>query len=151
MYNLLLFVHVLGAIIWVGGGFALNILGTRLTRASDPKELAGFARQTAFLGARVFAPVSALMFLAGVGMTVQAWDFKDLWIAIGVAGFLYSFITGAGIIGPLSGKTGRLIEERGAGDSQVAANIRKLFLFGRIELLVMVVVVAAMTMKPTLD
>ena len=151
MYEFLLFVHVLGAIIWVGGGAALNIAGTRLVRASEPHALAGFANQVSFLGSRVFAPVSGLMFLAGVAMTVDLWSFRDLWIAIGVAGFLYSFVTGAAIIGPLAGKTGRLIEERGGGDPQVISNIKKLFLFGRIELLVMIVVVAAMTMKPTLD
>ncbi|CAN5822498.1 hypothetical protein BH23ACT12_BH23ACT12_02430 [soil metagenome] len=50
----------------------------------------------------------------------------------------------------MSGKTGKLIEERGAGDPQVVANIKKLFKFGRLEAVVMIVVVAAMTVKPTL-
>lgn len=150
MYEFLLFVHVLAAVIWVGGGFALNVLGTRLVKAANPDAIAGFARQSAFIGSRIFAPVSALLFLAGVLMTIDRWDFQDLWIAIGVAGFLYSFVTGAAILGPLSGKTAKLIAERGAGDSQVVANIKKLFLFGRIEMLVMIVVIAAMTVKPTL-
>lgn len=150
MYEFLLFVHVLAAVVWVGGGFALNVLGTRLVKASNPDAIAGFARQSAFIGSRIFAPVSALLFLAGVLMTIDRWDFQDLWIAIGVVGFLYSFITGAAILGPLSGKTANLIAERGAGDSQVIANIKKLFLFGRIEMLVMIVVIAAMTVKPTL-
>lgn len=116
MYNFLLFLHVLTAVIWVGGGFAVNVLGTRLDKASNPDALAAFIRQTGFIGQRIFAPASILLFLAGVFMTLDRWDFKDLWIAIGVAGFLYSFVTGAGILGPLSGKTGKLIEERGADD-----------------------------------
>lgn len=58
MYDFLLFVHVLAAVIWVGGGFALNVVGTRLVNASNPDAIAGFARQVAFIGQRIFAPVS---------------------------------------------------------------------------------------------
>jgi uncharacterized membrane protein len=150
LYEFLLFVHVLAAVIWVGGGLALNIVGTRLANASGPEAMSGFARQVEFIGQRIFAPVSGILFLVGVFMTLDRWSFKDLWIAIGVVGFLYSAITGAAILGPLSGKTGKLIAERGADDPQVAANIKKLFTFGRVEALVMVIVIAAMTMKPTL-
>ena len=150
MYEIWLFVHVLAAVIWVGGGFALNVIGTRLVKTSDPETLGAFARETAFIGQRIYAPASLVLFAAGVAMTLDVWSFRQLWIAIGVAGFLYSFVTGAGIIGPLSGRTGKLIAEKGAHDPQVLANIRKLFLFGRIELVVMIVVIAAMTLKPGL-
>lgn len=150
MYEFLLFLHVLAAVIWVGGGFALNVVGTRLVGASNPDAMAGFARQVEFVGQRIFAPVSGLLFLVGVFLTLDRWSFQDLWIAIGVVGFLYAAITGAAVIGPLAARTGKLVEERGPTDSQVIANIRKVFLFGRIELLVMIVVIAAMTMKPTL-
>jgi hypothetical protein len=106
--------------------------------------------QVEFIGQRIFAPVSGLLFLVGVFMTLDRWSFKDLWIAIGVVGFLYAAITGAAVIGPLAARTGKLMEDRGPTDGQVTANIRKLFRFGRLELLVMIAVIAAMTMKPTL-
>jgi uncharacterized membrane protein len=150
LYDFLLFLHVAAAVIWVGGGFALNVLGSRLVKTAGPEEKAGFARQVAFIGQRIFAPVSGLLFLAGVFLTLDRWSFKDLWIAIGVVGFLYSAITGAAIIGPLSAKTGKLIESSGADDPQVSHNIKKLFALGRVELVVMFIVIAAMTMKPTL-
>jgi uncharacterized membrane protein len=150
LYEFLLFVHVLAAVIWVGGGITLNILGSRMVNESDPAALAGFSRQTAFIGSRVYAPVSALLFLVGVFMVLDRWDFQDLWIAIGVVGFLYSFITGAAILGPLSGKTSKIIDERGADDPQVLGNIKKLFMFGRVEAVVMIIVIFVMTVKPTL-
>jgi hypothetical protein len=83
-------------------------------------------------------------------MTIDAWSFEELWIAVGIGGFLYSFINGAFFIGPLSGRTGKLIVDRGVDDPEVSANIKKLFFFGRIELFILVIVVWAMTMKPTL-
>ena len=150
MYEFLLFIHVLAAVIWVGGGITINLLGNRMVKESNPETMARFAGHTAFIGSRVYAPTSALLFLVGVLMTLDRWSFRDLWIAIGVVGFLYAFITGAAIIGPLSGRTSKLIAERGAGDSQVTANIKKLFLFGRLEALVMIIVIGAMTLKPTL-
>jgi len=150
MYELLLFLHVLTAVVWVGGGIALNFIGTRLIAAGTTAEIAGFARQLEWIGTRVFMPSSLVLLLAGIFMTIDAWSFEELWIAIGIAGFLYSFINGAFFIGPLSGRTGKLLEARGADDPEVSANIKKLFFFGRIELFVLVIVVWAMTMKPTL-
>src|SRR4051812_12088081 len=49
-------VHVLVAIIWVGGGVLLTILGMRAQRASDPREIVTLAREAAFVGERIFAP-----------------------------------------------------------------------------------------------
>ena len=150
MYELLLFLHVLTAVVWVGGGIALNFIGTRLIAAGTAAEIGGFTRQLEWVGTRVFMPASLVLLLAGIFMTIDAWSFDELWIALGIGGFLYSFINGAFFIGPLSGRTGKLLVERGADDPEVSSNIKKLFFFGRIELFVLVIVIWAMTMKPTL-
>ncbi len=150
MYNYLLFVHVMGAIIWVGGDVALQVIGTRISRADDPVQLAKFAGQVEWLGTRVLTPSAVVILIAGVFMVLDAWSFELLWVVIGLAGFSYSLVTGAVLLGPLSGKTGKLIEERGAEDPEVQGNIRKLFMYSRIELVILIVVVFAMTVKPTL-
>jgi hypothetical protein len=112
--------------------------------------MAKFARQVEWIGTRVLTPASILIVIAGVIMTLDRWDFEQLWIIIGIVGFLYSFINGAFFLSPVSGKTGKLMEERGAEDSQVQTNLRRLFTLSRIELVILIVVVWAMTMKPTL-
>jgi uncharacterized membrane protein len=150
MYEFLLFIHVLMAIVWVGGSIHLQIIGTRLQAANDPVQMAQFNRQAEWIGTRVLTPASLLIVIAGVFMTLDRWDFEQLWIIIGMAGFLYSFINGAFFLGPLSGKTGKLIEERGPEDGEVQGNISRLFFLSRIELVILIVVVWAMTMKPTL-
>lgn len=150
MYEFLLFLHVLTAVVWVGGGLALNFLGTRLVAAGNSVEIAGFARQIEWIGTRVFMPSSLVLLLAGIFMTIDAWSFEELWIIVGIGGFLYSFINGAFLVGPLSGRTGKMLAERGAADAEVTENIRRIFVFGRIELAILVIVVWAMTMKPTL-
>src|SRR5918999_2725169 len=134
MYEFLLFVHVLAVVIWVGGGVVLNFLGTRLATGGNPVEMAGFMHQIEWIGIRVFTPASAIVLIAGVILTLDAWSFDTLWIGIGIAGFLYSFINGAFLLGPLSGRTGKLMSERGPEDSTVVSNIRRLFVLSRIEL-----------------
>jgi uncharacterized membrane protein len=150
MYEFLLFIHVLMAIVWVGGNIHLQIIGARLVAANDAPQIANFSKQAEWIGTRVLTPAAIVIVIAGVFMTLDRWDFEQLWIIIGLAGFLYSFINGAVLLGPLSGKTAKLLEDRGPEDPGVQGNIRKLFTYGRIELVSLIVVVWAMTMKPTL-
>ena len=67
-YALFKVVHVLGAVVWVGGGALLTILALRAERSSDNREMATIARQAAFVGQHIFAPVGLLVFLMGIGM-----------------------------------------------------------------------------------
>ena len=150
MYEFLLFIHVLMAIVWVGGNIHLQIIGSRLVAANDPVQIGTFSKHAEWIGTRVLTPAAVVIVIAGVFMTLDRWDFEQLWIIIGLAGFLYSFINGAVFLGPLSGKTNKLIDERGVEDPEVQGNIRKIFTYGRIELVILIVVVWAMTMKPTL-
>ena len=57
-------------------------------------------------------------------------------------------LTGAGFIGPESGRIGRLIAERGPADAEVQQRIRRVFVISRIDLVVLGVVVADMVFKP---
>lgn len=150
MYDFLLFVHVLMAIVWIGGAVTVQVMAVMIQKANDPLRMAQFARQTELIGMRLYAPASLIILIVGIFMTLDRYNFEQLWIIMGLVGFAYSFVNGAFFLGPLSGKTGKLIEERGAEDTEVESNIRKLFLFSRIELAVLVIVVFAMTVKPTL-
>jgi uncharacterized membrane protein len=150
MYEYLLFVHVLMAIVWVGGAVTMQVMAVMIQKANDPARMAQFAHQAEVIGMRLFAPASLLILIVGIFMVLDAWSFGDLWILMGLGGFTYSFINGAFFIGPLSGKTGKMIEERGAADAEVQSNLGKLFLMSRIELVILIVVVFAMTVKPTL-
>ena len=88
MYEFWLFVHVLMAIVWVGGNIHLQIIGARLTAANDQIQLAGFSKQAEWIGTKVLMPAAVLIVIAGVFMVLDQWDFEQLWIIIGIAGFL---------------------------------------------------------------
>ena len=48
--------HVLAAVIWVGGGVALNVLAVLTQRENDPLRMVHFAKQAEFVGTRIFTP-----------------------------------------------------------------------------------------------
>ena len=46
MYELLVYIHVVSAVVWVGGAFFVQILAVRVNRSDDPMDLPRLARQT---------------------------------------------------------------------------------------------------------
>ncbi|HEX6951360.1 MAG TPA: DUF2269 family protein [Gaiellaceae bacterium] len=148
-YAFLKWVHVSGAVLWVGGGLTLTILALRAERSSDPIEMATIARQAAFVGERVFAPIGVLVLLAGIGMVVNLhWGWGTSWIVIGLVGYAITFLTGLLFLGPEAKRIGQLIETAGAEAAETQAAIRRILLVARVDEGVLLLVVAAMVLKP---
>ena len=148
MYQLLLFVHVVCAVIWVGGAIYAQLLALRVSSSPDPAELPHLARHIEFIGSRVFAPAAVLLFLAGVGMTLQAWSFGQTWIAVAVALWIVSVVTGAVYLGPRVKRAAELFEAEGSTSHAGRELIDRLFLVSRVELISFAVIIALMTFKP---
>jgi hypothetical protein len=83
-------------------------------------------------------------------MTVMRWSFTDVWILLGIVGLLYVGYSGARRLDPASNEIAALIEERGHDDPAVQVGVDKLLSMIRIDVLVMVAVVALMTLKPAI-
>jgi uncharacterized membrane protein len=148
MYQLLLFVHIVCAVIWVGGAFYAQLLAFRVNRSPDPSELPRLARHIEFIGSRVFAPAALLLFVAGVGMTLQAWSFGQTWIAVAVALWILSAVTGAVYLGPRVKRAAELFEAEGPTSQTGRELIDRLFLVSRLELVSFALIIALMTFKP---
>jgi uncharacterized membrane protein len=148
-YALFKWVHVSGAVLWVGGGLTLTILALRAERSSDPSEMATIARQAAFVGERVFAPIGLLVLAMGIAMVVNLnLDWGTSWIVIGLVGYAITFLTGLLVLGPQAKRIAQLIETVGADAAETQAAIRRILLIARVDEGVLLVVVAAMVLKP---
>lgn len=142
-------VHVAGAVLWVGGGLTITILALWAERKQDPVEMATLARQAAFVGERVFAPVGLLVLLAGIGMVINLhWGWGTSWIVAGLVGYAITFLTGLLVLGPQAKHIGQLIESKGAEDAETQAAIRRILLIARVDEGVLLLVVAVMVLKP---
>jgi uncharacterized membrane protein len=148
MYQVLLYVHIVCAVIWVGGAFYSQLLAIRTTRSTDPNDLPKLGRQLEFLGTRVFLPASILLFLAGAAMVVQSWSFGQAWIAGAVALWILSVIVGAAYLGPKSKVVAELFEREGPSSTAARALMERLFLVSRLELVSFAVIIALMVFKP---
>jgi uncharacterized membrane protein len=150
VYDWLKLVHVLAAIVWVGGGIFVQIYATKLLREQQPVRLAAFARDIGSLGQKVFMPAALTVVLMGVVIVIYApfINFTDLWIALGLLGAISTFITGAVFIGPESQRLGAIAQERGPEDPEVQQRIGRIFKISRIDQAVIVLVVVDMVLKP---
>jgi uncharacterized membrane protein len=151
MARLYLFVHVLSAIVWIGGSIVLAIMSARVKRSNDPGRMAAFGEDAGFIGSRIFAPASGLLFLSGIAVVFASYGasgFKQTWIALGVVGWIIVAGIGGGVLGPQSQRLKRLIAESGPNHPDVRRISARIERLGRLELVLFLLLVADMTFKP---
>jgi uncharacterized membrane protein len=79
LYELLLAIHILAAVIWVGGSTAIQVLAIRASGSGDSVRMATFAGEAEWVGMRVFMPSSIVVLLAGIALVFEGnWGFDQL-------------------------------------------------------------------------
>lgn len=147
-YEFLLFVHIAGAIVWVGGAFYVQVYGTIELRSRDTAAIARFAGNAGRLGERLFMPTSLVVVLAGVGLMMDGdWPWGRLWIDFALVAFAGSFVLGAGYLGP----TAKRIAVAGPESPEGQLLIHRVFALLRLDLMFLFAIVFAMVVKPTSD
>ena len=93
--------HITSAVIWVGGGLALTLIGLRIQRSGEIAVLADFARTVPFVGMRALSPSMIVLLVTGVWIVFAegAGDFRKLRIALALVGFALAFLIGAVVLG----------------------------------------------------
>jgi len=148
-YNTLKFFHVLAAITWVGSSIYAQVLATKVMGENDAEHLVRTAKDVADLGKRLITPAAIAVLVLGIWIVaVSAWNFTDTWVLLGLLGIGLTIATGAGFIGPESERIAKLGEERTPTDPELQRRIRRIFTVSRIDLVVLILVVADMVFKP---
>lgn len=148
-YEIFLALHVLAAVIWIGGGIALSVQMERARRTNDATRMAALIADSEWMGSRFFGPASGVLLIAGIFLVVIGrWAWETPWVLIGIAGFLASAVLGSAVVGKASKQVNQLIADRGIDDVEVRAGLDRVVLYSRIDLLILVLVVIDMTLKP---
>jgi uncharacterized membrane protein len=135
-------VHVLAAIVWIGGGALLVILGAMAVRKNDPLEMASVARQAAMVGEKIFAPAGGVVFAMGIAMMINTdWGWGKFWVVAGLVGYAITFVVGIGVLAPLAKKIVATTEV-------TMALVSRILLIARLDILMLVLVVVDMVVKP---
>lgn len=142
-------IHVLGAIVWLGGGATITLLAWQAQRAKDNVQLLQIAKQAEWLTMRVFVPSSLVIVAMGfVLMHKGGWGYGHFWPLFGLAGWGLSFVVGAAFLGPESGKLGRLIETKGPEDPEVVARVNRIIAVARTDVVLILLIATDMVAKP---
>jgi uncharacterized membrane protein len=148
-YALFKAVHVVFAVIWVGGGVSIMIHAIRAQTASDPEGIVTVAKQAAFMGEKVFAPVGLVTFLMGVAMMINtSWGWGHFWVVVGLVGYALTFVVGIAVLSPLAKKIDASAEANGATHPETLALIDRIMLIARFDVALLVLVVVDMVTKP---
>src|SRR6476646_5413148 len=148
-YSVFRVVHVVVAVFWVGGGLTITLLGLRAERMDDPREIATLTRQAAFVGEKFFAPAGLVVLLMGIALVINGHlGWSHFWVIAALVGYAATFVTGVGVLSPLAKKTEALIESKGVEAPETQAAMKRILTVARIDVAVLVLVVADMTTKP---
>jgi uncharacterized membrane protein len=146
LYELLLFGHILGVAVWVGGSIMLGFISSKIERSGDAEFRAKFAKSAGVVGPVI--GVSALLVVGtGIGMVLESpIELSETWVWLGLALFGLSAVVGGVYFGPASNKIVAALE---SGQVEEADRRAKTFnMVSRLDTLLLIVIAALMVFKP---
>ena len=142
-------VHVLAAVLWVGGGAFLTFMAMATERADDPGRLVEVARQAEWGAMRIFVPASFVVLAMGIAMTINGdLDWGQFWLVFGLVAWVISTAIGIGFLTPRIKRLTKLLEDHDPRDSEVQSVVTPLLLAARLDIALLLLIVLDMTVKP---
>jgi uncharacterized membrane protein len=150
LYEWLLFLHIVAAMVWVGGLVALNVLVAVVLRGGGADEVARFVAALRVVGPATLAP--AMLGVLGFGVWLvldsDAWSFGQTWVWLALLLFGVAFVVGAAFQSRSALGAQHAVEE---GDTTEAVRRLRRWTWGMRAILVVLLVVAwDMVFKPWL-
>ncbi len=96
LHNWLMLAHVLGAMVWLGGGLMQVLFALRARASGDAAVIADFARSIWFTNTRVIVPALFVVVVTGVWMVLEGaeWNLSQPWVLVGLGLWVVAFIAG---------------------------------------------------------
>jgi uncharacterized membrane protein len=147
-YQWYLSIHILAAVLWVGGAFTIQLFAIRAVRADDGPRLATLTSEIEWVGTRLFIPSSLVLVIMGFLLINEGNYDYELWLVFPIVVWIASFVAGAGFLGPQSGKLSKDIDAYGMDSPQARGRLTRILTISRIELVLLLLVVLDMALKP---
>jgi uncharacterized membrane protein len=146
----LVFVHVLAAMVWVGGLAAFAAFSFHALRSDDPGTVARFVGSLRVVGPMILAPSSVLVLLVGIWLVLDGdgFSFGQTWIWLALVLLAAAVLVGVAYLARMAQGAERAVA---AGDHQLARTQLRRWSWGiRLILLLLVVATWDMIFKPGL-
>jgi len=150
-YSVFKVFHVLGAIVWLGGGAAITMLALKAQRTKDDASLLQIGKQAEWLSTRVFIPSSLVVVAMGFLLIHKSdglYGYDDFWTLFGLAAWGISFLVGALFLGPESGRLARMMEQHGPDHPETMARLNRIIAVARADVILIALIAADMVAKP---
>ncbi len=147
-YSLIVFVHVIAAAIWVGGGFMIFALHELALGAKDRAWLVRMLHFEDLLAKRFFIPASMVTLLAGIGLVLRGpYEMSAGWVGAGLGIWILQFIIGITFFAPAGGRVRAAVEEHGLDSDAVTDKLGRLRTVARLDVFLLAAAIFVMTTK----
>jgi hypothetical protein len=154
LFGILLFLHVLGAIVAFGPGFASMIVGPMV--AKEPQHANFYARTQVAAGRKLITPVAISMAVTGIAMiAVRGWAAikgDRFWLETAILLYVVAVVVAMAYLGPAGRRLVELTSSPPAlgspPDPAIPATARRVRIGGMVLVLLTVVIAFLMVVKP---
>jgi uncharacterized membrane protein len=149
MYELYLSLHLVCAVLWVGGGVSVHVLARWTAKTGDPEALLQFNRNALKLSARFYAPLAIVLLLAGIQLVREVgYEFSDLWISLALLAWVLSLALGVVFYPFESRRIEAAVADGGPSAPAVRKGINRVLVVNALEVTILLLVVVDMAVKP---
>jgi len=154
-YDVILFVHIMAAIIAFGPSFAYPVFAMVAERY-DPRSIPVLMRAFQTVDRYLVTSAAIVVIAAGIYLTIDRWEFGDVFVSLGIIIVLVVLGLTHGFFIPRERRIAELAERdiaaSGAGEVQVSKElrsvVREVSMVGNLTALAIIVAVFLMTVKP---
>jgi uncharacterized membrane protein len=149
-YYVYLAIHVLSAVIWVGGDVTLTALGIVFERRGEGETLGALGRMGAWIGTRVYTPTLVVTLVFGIILMQKGnFDWGQFWVIFALVGWTIAAVVGVSFVGPELGRIDEAARTHGPDSPEVAMRVRRLFMIFRFDTALLLLIVVNMAAKPS--
>jgi uncharacterized membrane protein len=154
MYQLWLYLHILGAIVAFGFGFYAPVYG--MMTAREPQHANWYLRASKRVSDVILVPVAISMVITGTLLVLETGGtsrFQELWLAVALVLYVAALLIVFVLQRPAVSKVIALTSQPpgpGGPPPELAESVRRLQLYGLVLLVLVIAIVALMVWKPVL-
>ena len=149
-YYAYLAIHILSAVVWVGGDVTLTVLGIVFERRGEGETLGALGRMGAWIGTRVYTPTLVVTLVFGIILMQKGnFDWGQFWVIFALVGWTIAALVGVGFVGPELGRIDEAARAYGPNSPEVAMRVKRLFMIFRFDTALLMLIVVNMAAKPS--
>lgn len=152
MYRLLILIHILAGITWIGGGLTQQLAVIQARKRGGSAEADAQITGLEWMERFIYVPAPILVLLTGVTMVIvdDGWSFSQMWVYLALGLIVVAGVLGGAVGGQLEKQMTDLRTGGEVSGPAYAETLRKTLNTGWLELAVMVALVTLMVYKPGL-